>query len=160
MRVGVIGLVGLVMLGAFGASLRAGEVLKPNIVYFLVDDMGYADTGFNGCQDIRTPNIDKLAKQGAILDAFHRAGTRTAAWRPGGAANGDGVRAMTASASRRARWGFWWGGAANLTMATAEARSSVGALRTVDARVRRRRQRRNGGGGGYGGERGSMTDDR
>ena len=44
---------------------------KPNIICILVDDMGYADTGFNGCQDIRTPNIDKLAKQGAVLDSFY-----------------------------------------------------------------------------------------
>ena len=35
---------------------------KPNIVYFLIDDMGYADAGFNGCTDIKTPNFDKFAK--------------------------------------------------------------------------------------------------
>ncbi len=51
---------------------QAAEVnLKPNIVYLLVDDMGYADCGFNGGTDIRTPNIDKLAKQGAILKSFY-----------------------------------------------------------------------------------------
>ena len=56
--------------GVFAAS---GESLspKPNIIYFLVDDMGFADTGFNGCTDIKTPNIDNLAKQGAVLDSFY-----------------------------------------------------------------------------------------
>lgn len=43
------------------AGLSAAQNSKPNIVYFLVDDMGYADCGFNGGKDIRTPNIDKLA---------------------------------------------------------------------------------------------------
>ena len=43
---------------------------RPNIVYFLVDDLGYADCGFNGGKDIRTPNIDKLAKSGAVLKSF------------------------------------------------------------------------------------------
>ncbi len=51
------------------AGLSAAE--KPNIIFFLVDDMGYADCGFNGGKDIRTPNIDKLAKQGAVLKSFY-----------------------------------------------------------------------------------------
>lgn len=37
---------------------------KPNIIIFLADDLGYADVGFNGCQDIPTPHIDSIAKQG------------------------------------------------------------------------------------------------
>ncbi len=44
---------------------------KPNIVYFLIDDLGYADCGFNGGKDIRTPNIDKLAKEGAVLKSYY-----------------------------------------------------------------------------------------
>jgi arylsulfatase A-like enzyme len=61
------------MLCLLGGSLVAAEtkVAKPNIVYFLIDDMGYADCGFNGGKDIRTPNIDKLAKGGAVLKAFY-----------------------------------------------------------------------------------------
>ena len=35
---------------------------KPNILFLVGDDMGYADVGFNGCKDIPTPNLDALAK--------------------------------------------------------------------------------------------------
>ncbi len=52
------------------ATLAQAES-KPNIVYLLVDDLGYDISGFNGGSDIRTPNIDKLAKQGAILKPFY-----------------------------------------------------------------------------------------
>jgi arylsulfatase A-like enzyme len=37
---------------------------KPNIVFFLIDDMGWMDVGFNGSTFYETPNIDKLAKDG------------------------------------------------------------------------------------------------
>lgn len=36
----------------------------PNLIVILTDDMGYADVGFNGCTDIPTPAIDKIADQG------------------------------------------------------------------------------------------------
>jgi arylsulfatase A-like enzyme len=45
--------------------------LRPNIVYFLVDDLGSADVGFMGSKDVRTPNIDRLAKDGAVLKSFY-----------------------------------------------------------------------------------------
>lgn len=37
---------------------------KPNIVFILVDDLGYGDIGCFGQQKIQTPNIDKLAEEG------------------------------------------------------------------------------------------------
>ena len=38
---------------------------RPNVVVIMADDLGYADVGFQGCKDISTPNIDKLAASGA-----------------------------------------------------------------------------------------------
>jgi arylsulfatase A-like enzyme len=43
---------------------------RPNIVVILADDLGNADLGYRG-SDIRTPNIDKLAKEGVQLESFH-----------------------------------------------------------------------------------------
>lgn len=37
---------------------------KPNIIYFLADDLGYGETGIYGQDKILTPNIDKLANNG------------------------------------------------------------------------------------------------
>ena len=37
---------------------------KPNIVYILADDLGYAEVGCYGQKKIKTPNIDKLAVEG------------------------------------------------------------------------------------------------
>lgn len=37
---------------------------SPNLIVIMADDLGYADVGFNGCQDIPTPAIDSLASEG------------------------------------------------------------------------------------------------
>lgn len=37
---------------------------SPNLIIVLADDLGYADVGFNGCKDIPTPNIDRIAQNG------------------------------------------------------------------------------------------------
>ena len=39
----------------------------PNLIVILTDDQGYRDVGFNGCEDIPTPNIDTLANNGVIF---------------------------------------------------------------------------------------------
>jgi arylsulfatase I/J len=54
---------------AFGAG-RAQAAARPNILYILVDDLGFKDVGYHG-SDIRTPNIDKLAETGARLETFY-----------------------------------------------------------------------------------------
>jgi arylsulfatase A-like enzyme len=40
------------------------EKTSPNLIVIMVDDMGYTDVGFNGCKDIPTPNIDRIAENG------------------------------------------------------------------------------------------------
>ncbi len=37
---------------------------KPNFIIIYSDDMGYGDVGYNGIEDIKTPNIDNLAHEG------------------------------------------------------------------------------------------------
>ncbi|MCL4178292.1 MAG: arylsulfatase [Verrucomicrobia bacterium] len=49
----------------------AGPAVKPNIVHIVADDLGWKDVGFNGCADIRTPNLDALAASGAKLTQFY-----------------------------------------------------------------------------------------
>jgi arylsulfatase A-like enzyme len=43
------------------------ESYQPNIVLIFVDDLGYADLGVHGSDEILTPNIDRLAREGVLL---------------------------------------------------------------------------------------------
>jgi arylsulfatase A len=43
----------------------------PNIVIIYVDDMGYADLGCFGAKKIKTPNLDRMAKEGTRLTSFY-----------------------------------------------------------------------------------------
>lgn len=45
-------------------GFRCGAADGPNILVILADDLGYADVGFQGCKDIPTPHLDRLAKSG------------------------------------------------------------------------------------------------
>ena len=40
---------------------------KPNIVFIMIDDLGYGDIGCYGSQINKTPNIDKLAHEGVFV---------------------------------------------------------------------------------------------
>jgi arylsulfatase A-like enzyme len=44
------------------------EVIShPNLVVIMADDLGYQDVGFNGCEDIPTPNINRIAANGMVF---------------------------------------------------------------------------------------------
>ena len=45
----------------------AADVAKPNVVLILADDLGYGDVGCYGATKIKTPNIDRLAREGRIF---------------------------------------------------------------------------------------------
>jgi arylsulfatase A-like enzyme len=51
--------------GVFGASE------KPNIIFVLSDDLGFGDLGCYGGADPKTPNIDRLARQGTLFTRFY-----------------------------------------------------------------------------------------
>ena len=54
------------------ASPRRGQ---PNIVFILVDDLGYGHLGCFGQERVQTPNIDRLAKQGARFTQHYAGAT-------------------------------------------------------------------------------------
>jgi arylsulfatase A-like enzyme len=40
---------------------------RPNIVWIMADDLGFADTGITGLRGLATPNIDRIANEGLFL---------------------------------------------------------------------------------------------
>ena len=48
---------------------------KPNIIYILADDLGYGDLSCYGQQKFKTPNIDKLAKEGMLFTQHYSGST-------------------------------------------------------------------------------------
>src|SRR3954465_13440827 len=51
-------------------NASAGKATRPNVVIFLVDDMGWSDIGCYG-SEIPTPNIDALAATGVRFTQFY-----------------------------------------------------------------------------------------
>src|SRR5260370_38950535 len=65
---------------AIGSGLKGAQPAKaPNIVFFLADDLGYADVACYGRPDISTPNIDRIARHGMrFLQAYANSAVCTA----------------------------------------------------------------------------------
>jgi len=55
----ILAIGGLVLSYVIGTAQQ-----QPNVLIILSDDQGWGDVGFNGCTDIPTPNLDKLAQSG------------------------------------------------------------------------------------------------
>jgi uncharacterized protein YdhG (YjbR/CyaY superfamily) len=43
------------------------EIGRPNVIVFFMDDLGYGDLATYGATDVRTPNLDRLAREGVRL---------------------------------------------------------------------------------------------
>lgn len=71
----------IMIFSAFGPkkeSIGTSSEKLPNIIIFYVDDLGYGDVGYNGAVGVKTPMIDKLAKEGIVFtDAHSTAATCT-----------------------------------------------------------------------------------
>jgi len=50
--------------GVFLLAVSFGASASPNLIVIMCDDLGYADVGFNGSEEIPTPNIDRIARGG------------------------------------------------------------------------------------------------
>jgi arylsulfatase A-like enzyme len=61
----------LTMLAVVGRPVTAAEPAHPNVVLILTDDQGYGDVGCYGATDVRTPNIDGLAREGLRFTNFY-----------------------------------------------------------------------------------------
>jgi arylsulfatase A-like enzyme len=56
------------------APASAQSPARPNVVLIITDDMGWADIGSYGAPDIKTPNIDSLARDGVKFTDFYANG--------------------------------------------------------------------------------------
>ncbi len=59
----------LLWLGLMGSTLAVGK--QPNILLILTDDQGWGDLHSHGNDPLDTPNLDRLAEQGARFDRFY-----------------------------------------------------------------------------------------
>lgn len=62
-------------LGAGSAAQDAVSGKRPNIIFIMADDLGYGDVGCYGQQKIKTPNIDRLAREGRRFTQFYAGST-------------------------------------------------------------------------------------
>lgn len=105
-RWAMLSLVASTMVSGASSAAESKATRKPNVVVIVADDLGYADPGFQGGQDIPTPHLDAFAKSGTRFTAGYvsgpycsptRAGLLTGRYQqrfghefnPGGANNDD-----------------------------------------------------------------------
>ncbi len=55
----------------FSSCNSVGEQKSPNIIFILTDDLGFEDLSSYGSKLINTPYLDKLAKEGALLNSYY-----------------------------------------------------------------------------------------
>jgi len=72
MQILAAGAVGLGLSGCRrGIKIEASKPSdRPNIVFIIADDMGWKDIGYQG-SEIRTPNLDRLAREGRVFDQHY-----------------------------------------------------------------------------------------
>src|SRR5262245_46667245 len=53
------------------ALLSQARVSRPNVLVIVLDDLGSHDLGYLGASDMKTPNIDALARNGAVFPEWY-----------------------------------------------------------------------------------------
>lgn len=59
---------------AFANAKDKAPTQKPNVLLILTDDMGYGDLSIQGSKQVATPNIDRIAEEGAIFTQAYATG--------------------------------------------------------------------------------------
>ena len=59
------------VVAAVCVASSGAQTPRPNVVLIITDDVGYADFGITGARDVRTPNIDRIAREGVRLTDFY-----------------------------------------------------------------------------------------
>lgn len=76
----VIRIVAVVVSMHLFAAVQAQKIdtKRPNVIFIYADDLGYGDLSSYGASKIKTPNVDRLAKEGLrFTDAHSTSGTCT-----------------------------------------------------------------------------------
>jgi arylsulfatase A-like enzyme len=60
----LIAIISTLLAGCNSPQKPEDQMLRPNIVLIYADDLGYGDVGAYGATEIKTPNIDRLAREG------------------------------------------------------------------------------------------------
>jgi len=68
MKIGLI-LASVLLVGKLATSAEQ----TPNVIFILMDDMGYSDVSCYGAEEVNTPNIDRMAAEGMKFTDFHTA---------------------------------------------------------------------------------------
>jgi arylsulfatase A-like enzyme len=76
-------LIALVVAIAAAAPSAQSPSTTPNIVLIITDDAGYGDFGSYGAPDVKTPNIDRLARSGTRFTDFYANGSSCTPTRAG-----------------------------------------------------------------------------
>src|SRR4051812_3571398 len=73
----------LTALATLPAAAQQRAVRGPNVVLIITDDVGYSDFGAYGAPDVKTPNIDRLARAGVKMTDFYANGSNCSPTRAG-----------------------------------------------------------------------------
>jgi len=79
---GIVSVVAVISSSA-AAQRDAASGARPNVVLILMDDMGYGDIGSYGVKDAKTPNLDRLAREGVRLTDAYANGSNCSPTRAG-----------------------------------------------------------------------------
>ncbi len=61
-----------------GYLIPVAEARQPSFVFFYIDDLGWADVGYQGSDFYETPNIDRLADSGMVFSDAYSCGPNCA----------------------------------------------------------------------------------